>query len=587
MTSPLTSGESPATRLARTMRERMAALASGVDLRDARTDPEAFVRYVMQDERGKPIELDTFTRFYIRVFEMLRAQGRHASIITPPGLGKSSLARVLFVRAVGQQPALRTVITAADVGVATNGVTLCREIVTSQQFIDVFPNVKPDYERSKDARGWRMSQWFLRTPGQRSDPTMQAVAEVPKGEAIRVDMLLADDMVTEATCEGQVHEKIVNAFFKTWVEGRLSNGGWCCYQQNVRRKGDLAHRLIQHPKFTSVWVGLSDDCERLFVKVWNPPPGWRLFLKTHDLPGWQEEEVGAGEGDYPPAFMYTMPLPNRPGWTPERLRLIDTRSRLQLYHLNAGDPQGLMIPHFLSRRGEPKTVTELLELQGGEVGGLPTMTDVDRLRYVLAMGVDLGPESRDGAMSITIGAKDVHGVRYPVEVDSGRWTLGALVNRIDQSWRRGIRPSIILVENNGLQRVIVRAIQDMKANGYDFEWAHLVHGHHTGTQKWSTQIGLPALDVLFEQGVYRWPNGESQRSSFAHHKRWLALEMHMTQLTKQAARKETPDDVMSFWFMDTGLQRFSAALPGRQAPSLLTGSSLSDSGLNDPTIARF
>jgi hypothetical protein len=565
----------------------MAALSSGVGINEARRNPEAFVRYVMQDETGKSVGLDTFTRFYVRTFELLRAQGRHASIITPPGLGKSSLARVLFTRAIGQQPSLRTVVTAADVGVATNSVTLCREIVTSQQYMDVFPNVKPDYERSKDARGWRMSQWFLRTPGQRSDPTMQAVAETPKGEAIRVDMLLADDMVTEATCEGAVHEKIVNAFFKTWIEGRLSNGGWCVYQQNVRRKGDLAHRLVQHPKFTSVWIGLTDDCERLFVKVWNPPPGWDHYLKTSDLTGFRVEEVGAGEGDYPPARMYSMPLPDRKGWTPERLRLIDTRSRLQLYHLNAGDPAGLMMPHFLTRRGEPKTVTQMMQLEGQEVGGLPVMTDRDRLRYVLAMGVDLGPESRDGAMSINIGAKDVNGVRYPVEVDSGRWTLGALVNRIDQSWRRGIRPSIILVENNGLQTVIVRAIQDMSANGYDFEWAHLVVGHHTGTQKWSTQIGLPALDVLFEQGVYKWSNVESTRSEFAHHQRWLALEMHLSQLTKQSARAATPDDVMAFWFMDTGLQRFSAAVAGRQNASLLTGSSLGGHTSADLTIERF
>lgn len=579
--------ETPMARLNRTMRERRAAVQSGVSLLEAKRCPEAFVKYVMQDEAGKPVQLDTFTRFYIRVFELLRAHNRHASIITPPGLGKSSLARVLFVRAVGAQPNLRTVVTAADVGVATNSVTLCREIVTSQQFIDVYPSVRPDYERSKDARGWRMSQWFLRTPGQRSDPTMQAVAEVPKGEAIRVDMLLADDMVTEATCEGAVHEKIVNAFFKTWVEGRLSNGGWCCYQQNVRRKGDLAHRLIQHPKFTSVWIGLTDECDRLFVKVWNPPAAWGQFLQTHDLEGLTEETVGPGEGDYPPALMYTMPLPNRKGWTPERLLLIDLASRLQLYHLNAGDPAGLMMPHFLTRRGEPRTVSDLMELEGGEVGGLPVMTDRDRLRYVMTMGVDLGPESRDGAMSITVGAKDVHGVRYPVEVDSGRWTLGALISRIDQSWRRGIRPSLILVENNGLQSVIVRAMQDMTANGHAFEWAHLVVGHHTGAQKWSPQIGLPALDVLFEQGVYRWPNAESTRSALGHSQRWMNLEMHLSQLTKQSARASTPDDVMSFWFMDTGLSRFSASVPDRTSGSLLTGSSIAGHTLNDITVERF
>ena len=101
---------------------------------------------------------------------------------------------------------------------------------------------------------------------------MQAIAAIPKGEAVRVDILLADDIVTESTCEGAVHERIVKAFHSTWIEGRLSNGGWCIYQQNVRRKGDLAHQLRTSPKFTSVWIALDSSCEALTVRVWNPPP---------------------------------------------------------------------------------------------------------------------------------------------------------------------------------------------------------------------------------------------------------------------------------------------------------------------------
>lgn len=568
------------------MRERAAALSSGVSRIEATRSAEAFVRYVMQDETGHSVELDTFTRFYIRAFEVCRQLNWHVTFITPPGLGKSSLARVLLTRHIGMKPSLRTVITSADVGVATNSVTLCREIVMSQPFIDVFPNVKPDYERSKDARGWRMSQWFLRTSGQRNDPTMQAVAAVPKGEAIRVDMLLADDMITEATCEGEVHNRIANSFFKTWVEGRLSNGGWCVYQQNVRRKGDLAHRLIVHPKFTSIWIGLNESCDALFVHVYNPPPGWDSFLRTQDLIEFEPSPVDAIQSENAPERAYSMPLPVRKGWTPERLRMIDTASRLQLYHLNASDPTGLMLPHFLNRRSESTTVRELMELEGQEIGGLPSMTERDRLRYVTVMGIDLGPENREGSMALSVGAKDINGIRYPVEIDSGKWTLTALAERIDQTWRRGIRPSLILVENNSLQEVIIQALRDMEHGGRRFEWRHLVVSFTTGRNKWNPQHGLTSLDVLFEQGVYRWPNGESSRQDFAHADKWMKLETRMSQITKQAARASTPDDIMSFWFMDTAIRRFSPNTT-TTGTSPLTGSSMAGYQSADSILDRY
>ena len=51
---------------------------------------------------------------------------------------------------------------------------------------------------------------------------MEAVSAIPTAEARRVDILLADDIMTRAIAESEaLPYPLCNAFFETWLEGGL------------------------------------------------------------------------------------------------------------------------------------------------------------------------------------------------------------------------------------------------------------------------------------------------------------------------------------------------------------------------------
>lgn len=542
--------------IAKGLRLKANAWAVEVDKGKARDNMLDYLQFVMTDDTGQPIKVDGFTRIFAQVWEDCISQKRHLSCTAPPGLGKSSLARMLMLNAIGKANHLRTCIISADKSDAANAVNLCRGIVLSHGFKEVFPQVEPDVERSMDAKGWKMGEWSLKTRGQRKDPTMRAWAARPQGEAIRVDLLLADDVVTQKNFEGKVHERLVDSFFKTWIEGRLSNGGWCCYLQNVRGNGDLLHRLKSASKFCSVWIGVTEDATKFFVKVWNPPHKFRIV--SHP------EEFGITPVDpeleqNPADFQGEFAFPDRPEWTKENLLEKDQASYNTMYRLKGLDPEGLLLPHWHTRERVDTTAAGLLGLQ--EINGLAVLGDMDRHRLLLSAGLDLSGAHRRG-MAFWICAMDRAGNKYPLE----HWVIKAgleeVVSRIDEAWKRGLRFSVLNVENNGVQSTIMNVIKSL-ARLSQFEWQGRIVPFQTGSNKYDIQLGLPALDVEFQTGTYKWPDRMAQlghRHGESHAMKevgehWVLFETSVAHLTRDASRLTTPDGLMAFWFADDGFRR--------------------------------
>jgi hypothetical protein len=490
-------------------------------------------------------------------------------------LGKSSLARWLFLREIGRNPRLRTVVISADSTDASNSVSLCRQILLSPAYQQTFPEVKPDYERSMDARGWKMGEWFLRAAGQRKDPTMAAKACIPKGESMRVDLLLADDVMTRRTSEEPFRSQLTDSFFKTWIDGRLSNGGWCIYLQNVWNDQDLGHRLREHPGFCSLWIGINDSLDGLFVKVWHPPEGLRIAEQPQDF-GLAPD----APDDTPPAcqLRFTAKLPaHRVGLTPEALHQREPSSLVQLYQLRATKPSDLMLPSWDRRVSLPLTAPELLGVKEDR-RGLPVMTYSDRMRFSLAAGLDLSSTKRKGS-ALWVLAKDAKGVIFPAEVHVGAWTVAEIVALFRDLEQRGIMPTIIYVENNGIQDLIVKALSSFADKGEGDEWAKRVEPFVTGRNKSDPQVGLPALEADISQGVIHWPSLEATRDTL-HARDWSAFDRVALTLPRHLLPQMTPDTIMGFWFARRALDRLGA--PGRGIPP--------ETGVRtyrDETMSRF
>lgn len=539
----------------------------------ARKSAPAFVRLVARDENDHPVVMDTVTRIITSAFVDCKRAKTHLALVTPPGLGKSSLARWLFLREIGRNPRLRSVVISADSNDATNSVSLCRSILLSSAFKQVFPGVEPDYDRSMDGRGWRQREWFLRATGQRKDPTMGAKACIPKGESLRVDMLLADDVMTKRTSEEPFRTMLTDAFFKTWIEGRLSNGGWCLYLQNVWNEQDLAHRLRESASFCSVWLGMNDKLDGMFLKVWNPPPGMRL-LKDPKRFGLKKESTQ--EAPPVPTACFSLAVPeNRQALSPETMAKRDPSSVVSLFQLKAVKPGDLMYPSWGSRVVHPLTACELVDC-GEDRRGLPVMDYTHRMKLQVAGGLDLSSRRRKGT-ALWLLARNAEGRILPLELHCGALTLSQMVVLFRDIEARGIFPSIIHVENNGVQDVISEALGSFGRSEGD-QWALRIVDWTTGLNKKDVDVGLPAIETDLTQGVFQWPAKEQERET-AHASEWKAFDRMMLGLPRLLTRGATPDTMMAFWMARRALDALGA--PGKLLPPVSSKAGSRDKGLKN------
>lgn len=538
-----------------------ASLETGVTPELARDDKLAFLRYVIVDENNQPLVPDDFTRLYMDSWEHCYMVKRHLSFVSPPACGKTVLSLAMTIRAIGQNPKLRTVLVSADVGDSENGCTLCRQIVLTDHYRQVFPNLEPDLNRSMDGRGWKKGEWFARAVGQRKDPTMAARAAVPKRESMRLDIGNFDDVVTEKTArEASTHATIVNAFHKTWVEGRARPRGWVIYNQNIRTKGDLAHQLRESQKFCSIWVGV-EGYEQLFVEVWNPPSGLPLLT---DPDRYNAVEVEPLDREPKAARRFLMPLPQRANWTPDDLREMDHAAFIQLYRLEAISPEDLVLKAFgCEASRKPVTVAKLLEIEEDPGTGLPVMDSYARFKYAIVLGVDLSSAKRAGTALWWL-AIDAKGNVYTLEHDRGAWSTDELAERIQQAWERGVQPRFIYVENVGMQDQILTSLRTAEKKGKRYPWKGALEGYGTGSNKFDATLGVPGLDTDLKTGTLLWAGAESSRG-LPHSKHWRTAESNAGVMTMQVLKKKPPDEWMALWFAREASRKFIGGKQDKKA----------------------
>lgn len=538
-----------------------ASMKLGITRDEARNDPTDFLKFALVDDQGQALQADHTTRFYAETFEHCFHVGRHLSFITPPGFGKTTLALAMIVRQIGINPKLRTGVITADEKDSINAVTLARSIVLTDNFKRVYPNAKPDIEKSSDARGWRQTQWYMRAAGMRKDATMAAHAMEPKKESVRLDIGFFDDMITEQTADGEIHERICKRFYTTWIEGRCAPRGWAIYQQNVRRRNDLAHRLREDAKFCSVWIGVTHDCERLFVNIWNPPPGLPI-LKNPDRYEATPEPVipGAPEADY----RFTMPLPKREGWSKERLLAVNPTARRQLYWMEAVSSEDLLIPNWEKRQEFAGTAAEAAGLTVDDEG-VPVMEGLDRMKFLITGGLDMSSTKRPGTC-LWVMLKDMQGVHYPLFLIRGKFTMGEIERWLDRLWENGIHFDRLQFESNGVQEMIIKSMYE---RGRDkAPWLGAIKEQSTKwANKWGLALGLPSLDKDFEDGLFVWPTLEKNTGRlWAQY--WNTFESMMETVTRDMADGvKTPDDLMAFLF---ARQAGRNIMPGPKTGKVLT-----------------
>jgi hypothetical protein len=122
--------------------------------------------------------------------------------------------------------------------------------------------------------------------------------------------------------------------------------------------------------------------------------------------------------------------------------------------------------------------------------------DVVSMTWPKFCGIDISSDSRPGSVIFTL-AVSPDGRRYPCDLRIGDWKSPQFVAEIINCYHQ-FHHQVIFVENNGVQTMLVDWLNE--------KGIYLpVQGYLTGRQKMSPEIGLPSMDVEFENDSWFFP----------------------------------------------------------------------------------
>jgi len=560
--SQVQAGSSATIRSVGTLLEHGLASVSGhtVRIAAARDDFKSFFFLAGRDRFGKPLRKDATLIMLCDLIQIAYEKGRHVSLVAPPALGKSTVARMFCAWVLGNNHLTSHVWAAAAETTAEDSVSHVRAIVLSQMFKMIFPEIIPDLPSGqRDHRAWRGGKWTLRDRTHAADAAVEAVAAAPRTEARRVDLFFADDFMTRLVAESEaLRVSLCSAFYETWIEGRLAEGGWAWAKQNCWHTKDLGHQLLDDHRFCSIWIGVTADCSKMFMRIFNAGAETEALVAR---PEYARLEVGPQNGA---DREFHLPLLLTSQYSQKNLidLQIGTTTRddyIRRYRLIAASDADRMIPHWEDRKSKGDTVAEQIGVS--ERGGRIVLNASDRSRLVITGGMDISSGKRKGD-SITFLAKDRSGAVYPLEFHRGNFSVAQTVAILNDAWERGLEFALFYVENNATQdkwldevRAYARG-QNLEGNVYP--WFRRVLPFLTGKNKMDPDIGLPRIGVEVETGEILWPRKESTRK-LAHAEAWRLAEVEFAECPRFPGLNATPDSLMSFMFGRCALDKVTAS----------------------------
>lgn len=360
--------------------------------------------------------------------------------------GKTSLLLAFVLWTLGRSPDARIAVVFATHSQATRLLSAVREhIQQNEQLREVFPRLKPaSGARSK----WADDQIVIERSIASKDPSVIALGLFGPVLGARLDLVVADDLVTFENSLTLTQRTKVSGWFRSTLVGRVVANGKILCVGTPWHPDDLLGELERSGEYV---VGrdpaITENNEPLWPEVW---PMQRLEQRRR--------EVGEIE------FSRTM-----------MLRVIsDATSRFRADWFE----------HAF------RTAADLgITLVGEYDGPWQTFT-----------GVDLGvgqTQQHDESALVTIAVIPSDKRRVLLNVEAGRWQAPELVARIKSTQQR--YRSKVRVESNAAQAYIA---QFLAAEGVRVE------AHATTKAK---HLGIEALAVEVERGSWLIPDAPASR----------------------------------------------------------------------------
>lgn len=371
----------------------------------ARDDPNAFMEYVMRDERtGAPIVQAPIHE----AWQQMITDHPRALIWSAVESGKSSqlsVGRVLWE--LGRNPGLRCCIVSNTHGQAQK---MCRAIA---RYIEESVELRRVFPRLVKALPWTSTELVVQRQHVSKDPSVQAAGVHGNVLGARLDLLVMDDMLDfENTRTPNLRQELMDWYRSTLV-GRLTADARVVCVGTAWHPEDFLHQLAK----SGAWVAKRFPVVDPDTGASRWPEAWPLSRIAA-----KREELG------PLEFARQMLCVARD----------DSESRFKLEWIQR-----------CLRRGDGKSLCYGLQRLPP---GVRTYT-----------GVDLAVQrhsAADSTVLFTIAVRP-NGDREVLEISSGKWSGPEIVGRLVDVHKRFF--SVCVVENNASQEFVLQFARGVSA----------------------------------------------------------------------------------------------------------------------------
>ena len=152
----------------------------------------AFSGYVLKDKSGQPIDVEPIHKRMLNFVDECWRDQRAAGILAPWRHGKTTLLiEGIALHEIGLDRNVRIKMVSGDDVEAMKRTSAVRRFISSQEYRDVFPNVRP----ARDSE-WTKHTIYVERDALGRDPTLSAAGVMTSEAGGGYDILMFDDVVT-------------------------------------------------------------------------------------------------------------------------------------------------------------------------------------------------------------------------------------------------------------------------------------------------------------------------------------------------------------------------------------------------------
>lgn len=416
---------------------------------EGRTNSDVFVSYVLKTELGESIAQAAIHReIQWHIDECLRRGENYCGILAPWGHGKTEQVAIgRTLKFLGENRNNRVFIVCNTDDNAKARVQAIRNYISfDRDYRRVFPEVK-----EADTGDWSKHKIVVERESMSKDGSVESWGVTSSGTGGRCDKIIFDDPVDlKNAILNPASRKTVKENFKNVWMPRLVPGGFALYVATLWHKDDNTSELLKNPAWKFLIMSISDD----YAAINCDSP----FKGKYCIPLWQNWSRAA--------------LLNR-------LSVIGQRAFDRGFRQKAMTDEDRTFPHS-------DGIFDYGLGPGFVDPSWPRVTGVDPFgKQVVVFTIAIIPGSLK---------------RVPVDIRRGKWnSIRAIKEILDVNAKQ--KPILFVVENNAAQDAIIQWAREKGGANLN------IMPFTTGSQKASPDIGLPSMDVEFENGSWIVPMG--------------------------------------------------------------------------------